>query len=135
MPLLIWQEDFSVDVKEIDEQHKKWVGFINRLYDAMMEKKANNILGDLLNDFLDYSGTHFKTEENYFDQFGYAEAAEHKEAHAAFTRKVLGYKQEVKDKNVFISIEVLNFIKEWLVKHICHTDRKYAECFHEHGLR
>lgn len=39
MAYLEWQEKYSVNVREIDEQHKNLVAMINDLYEGML---ANN---------------------------------------------------------------------------------------------
>jgi hemerythrin len=31
-------------------------------------------------------------------------------------------------------MEVMNFLKDWLQKHIKGIDKKYTRCFNEHGL-
>ncbi len=48
MPLIQWNESFSVNVVEIDKQHQKLVGMINDLYDAMHQGKGNDVLGKII---------------------------------------------------------------------------------------
>jgi hemerythrin len=33
-----------------------------------------------------------------------------------------------------MTIEIVNFLKDWLQKHIMGVDRKYMECFSRNGL-
>ncbi len=39
MPLIPWSDQYSLMIDSIDNQHKKLVGFINQLHEAMMEDK------------------------------------------------------------------------------------------------
>tara|TARA_B100000315_G_C14464335_1_gene535244 strand:- start:136 stop:267 length:132 start_codon:yes stop_codon:yes gene_type:complete len=38
MPLIKWLDKYSINIEDMDEQHKKWVGFINWLYEAKQAK-------------------------------------------------------------------------------------------------
>jgi hemerythrin len=44
MALVVWTEQLSVGIKEIDYQHKKLVDLINELNDAMRTGTGNDIL-------------------------------------------------------------------------------------------
>ncbi len=40
MIYIIWKDRFNIGVKEMDEQHKLFVSYINELYDAMQSGNA-----------------------------------------------------------------------------------------------
>ena len=48
MSLITWNDNFRVNVREIDEQHKRWVEILNNLYDAMKEGKGVEKVARLL---------------------------------------------------------------------------------------
>lgn len=134
MALITWSDAYSVNVAEIDQQHKKLVAMINDLNDAMKQGKGKDLLGGIVNDLIRYTATHFKTEESYFDRFGYPEADSHKEAHAAFVQKVSEFKAGFETKKLSLTIEVMRFLSDWLTGHIQGTDRKYGPFFNANGL-
>ncbi len=135
MTLIKWDDSFSVKVAEIDKQHQKLISMINELNDAMKQGKGNDVLGKIINELINYTVFHFSTEEKYFDQFGYPGKASHKNEHAAFVKKVSEFKDKFEKAEVGLSIEVMNFLKDWLKNHIKVIDMKYSQFFNEHGLK
>jgi hemerythrin len=134
MVLMNWDDSFSVKVTEIDEQHKKLILLINNLYDAMMQGKGKDVLGSILSELANYTVTHFGTEEKYFDKFNYENTLPHKLEHKKFVEKVTEFKTKFDSGNATITIDLMNFLKDWLVNHIKGTDQKYSNCFNENGL-
>ena len=49
--------------------------------------------------------------------------------------KVLDYEERLKDGKFVVSVEITNFIKEWLTKHIMGTDKKYTSFPVEKGVK
>lgn len=134
MAVIQWEETLSVHVAEIDKQHQKLIGMINNLHEAMIQGKGKEILGKIIHDLILYTGTHFSTEERLFHQFGYPEAESHKKEHADFVKKVSDFKDGFAGEKIGLSIEVMNFLSNWLKNHIKKVDRAYAPFFQEKGL-
>jgi len=134
MAFINWDDSFSVNVKEIDAQHKKLVNMLNELYDAMRQGKGKEILGKTISGLIEYTDVHFKTEEKYFDKFGYPETEQHKKEHSDFVQKVLDFKKDFESGKLTLTVKVMNFLKEWLQNHIKGSDKKYSAFFNEHGL-
>lgn len=135
MGFLDWQDSYSLGINEIDNQHKKLVSLIAKLYDAMSQAKANDVVGPILTELVMYTKTHFTTEEKYFAQFAYADAANHKLEHEKFVLKVKDFKDKFDSGKVGVSIQLMNFLKDWLLNHILKSDKKYVDCFQKNGLR
>jgi len=135
MALIQWSSSYSVGVGEIDRQHQRLVEMINELNDAMRERKSKDVLGKITNGLINYAGTHFKTEEKYFDQFGYPEAASHKKEHLDFAKKVTDFKASFDSGKLGLSIEVIDFLSNWLKSHISGVDKKYGPFFNAKGLK
>ncbi len=126
MPIIDWDSKLSVNIKIIDEQHKKLVDMVNALYDAMKEGKAKDILGNLLTELAAYTDYHFKTEEELFIKHNYTEAAAHKLEHDKLRKEVMNRKAKFDAGEMIITVEVLYFLKDWLGKHILGSDKKYS---------
>lgn len=135
MPIMSWKDDLSVNVAEIDTQHKKLIGLINDLFDAMSQKKSREILGSIINGLTDYTVTHFSFEETQFDKFKYAGTFSHKKEHKDFVDKVNGFRNKFNAGNLSLSIEIMQFLKDWLLNHITVIDKKYSRFFNDNGLK
>lgn len=134
MSLITWKEEYSVGVFEIDNQHKTMVILINKLFDAMKQGRANTILGSTISELFFYAQTHFRTEEKYFDKFNYKEKEEHKKVHQSFIAEMEKFKTGFDSGKITLSLEVFNFLKNWLDQHILGEDKKYVDCFKQNGL-
>ncbi len=55
---------------------------------------------------------------------GYKQYLSHKLEHDRFTRQVMDLQKQYHDGKATITIDVLNFLKDWLVNHIQGVDRK-----------
>jgi len=134
MPIITWEEKYNVSIQKIDSQHQKLVSIINNLYDAMVSGKGHDILKTVLSELLDYTDYHFKEEETYMDKFKFIKYNEHKKEHLQFIEKMNNFKADFEDEKVLVSMQLLNYLKEWLICHICEVDKEYVECFKENGI-
>lgn len=134
MPLLEWNESHSVNIKEIDGQHQKLVGFMNELYDAMRAGKSKEVLGGILNELVNYAVYHFDTEEKFMTKYEFPLLEEHVREHTAFKAKAADLVTRYENSTAIISIEVMNFLRDWLNTHIMDTDKKYQSFLNEHGV-
>lgn len=134
MSLIKWEKKFSVDIARIDVEHRRLIDMINRLHEAMLDRKTDGVLLDIVDGMIDYARTHFRTEEFYMDEFEYPEKAVHKSEHAAFIEKAEDLRNRLDQGEMVFSLEVIRFLKDWLTNHIMVTDGKYAPFFKEKGL-
>ena len=134
MALIDWDNGMSVNVAEIDTQHKRLVELINELNEAMRNRTAKDVLKEIIDKLADYAAVHFSTEEGYFDQFGYPKAGPHRREHKAFVKKVADFQKGFEEGQLMLSIDVINFLKDWLLNHIQGVDKQYSAFFNENGL-
>jgi hemerythrin len=126
MPIVSWSDNLSVKIKEVDDQHRQLLDQINTLHDAMKQRKGSEAVGSIITRLVEYTQRHFMAEEQLFIKYGYLETTKHTREHNAFVEKVAGFQNDLKAGRITLSMDVLNFLKEWLVTHIQTTDKKYA---------
>ncbi len=130
-----WSDDLETGITEIDNQHRRLVSMVNEFYRAFKKGVDRSYIGKLLQELIEYTDYHFKTEEYYFDKFGYPEAEVHKQIHRKLVEQVLEFKKKFDEGKADISYELLNFLKDWLLNHIGKTDKKYADFLKSKGLK
>jgi hemerythrin-like metal-binding protein len=78
---------------------------------------------------------HFGTEEKYFRQFKFQDSEEHILEHNEFKKTVLHFQKQLEKNKAALTFEVINFLRNWLLKHIAVSDKKYSKCFIDNGLK
>ena len=134
MAIIEWGPEFELGIEIIDNDHRVIVKHLNELQLAMMFGKGKDIIGEILNGITAYAMHHFKTEERYMLEFCYPGYSEHKAQHEFFLKKVREFYDKLRAGNAGLTLEVFNFLRDWLEAHVQNMDRKYVACFNEHGL-
>ena len=134
MELLSWNENYSLGIQEIDNQHKQLIELVNELYTAMMTKKTKDSLQKVLEGLVNYTINHFNTEETYFRKFNYSSTIAHVEEHQLFVAKVLEFQNSFNEGKTTVSMEILSFLRDWIVQHILGSDRQFISLFIQNGL-
>lgn len=134
MPIMSWTDTYNTGIAEIDQQHKKLVDLLNSLHDAMTKGQAKAVLGKILGELVNYCAGHFATEEKLFDKHDYPDAADHKEKHKKMVSKVLALQAQFEEGKAMMTIEVMEFLQQWLDKHILGTDKKYGPFLNSKGV-
>jgi hemerythrin-like metal-binding protein len=134
MALFEWHDSYSVGVKELDNQHKMLIDTLNELFEAMRNREARAVIAGILKGLSDYVGVHFSYEENLMNKHGYPAFAEHKKAHEVFVQKVEDFYKKHEEGSLMLSMEVMNFLKDWLKTHIKGTDQQYSGFFNQKGV-
>jgi hemerythrin len=135
MAYIQWDQKLSVGIAQIDMQHKKLVGMVNDMYQAMSEGKGNEALGNVLKELVTYTRTHFAAEEKLMQMHQYPDLPAHKAVHDEMTKKVMDLQADFSAGKVALSTKVTAFLKDWLVKHIMGTDQKYAPYLQGKGVK
>lgn len=134
MALLTWSDQYATNIRQIDNQHKRLVELVNELHEAMRLGKANEILGKILDGLIEYTKVHFSTEELLMKQHAYPEMPFHKVKHDDLVKQVLDLQNKMKSGQPVMSVPVMNFLKDWLTKHILEVDKKLGGYLVKKGM-
>jgi hemerythrin len=135
MAFFNWSDKYSVSVSQMDSQHKQLIQYLNDLFDAMSKGQSKEIVGPILTKLVGYTKTHFSAEENYLKMYNYPEFAKQKKEHDAFVAKIQDFENEFKSGKLAVSLEISNFLKNWLAQHISIEDKKYGSFLNAKGLK
>ncbi len=134
MSFILWNDSYSIGVTLIDTQHKKLIKIINELNDAMGSGKGKEILSKVLFELINYVNTHFKTEEEYMVKYSYEEYEQHRYEHEKLTDEVKRFYQDFNTGKAVLSIQIMNFLRNWLMDHILIKDKHLGKFLNEKGI-
>ena len=134
MALINWNEEYSVNVKDIDQQHQKLIALINELHENMKVGNSKNIIKKILEELVEYTVYHFGFEEKLFAKYGYPETKLHMRAHTDLIEQLKVFIRKYESGNTILSIELMNFLKDWLVNHILKADKNYSTFLNSKGI-
>lgn len=127
MKTIEWNNDLSVGVQEIDDDHKKVIEYYNELFTACFCGMGPAVVHETLKKLIEYTKCHFQREEGLMEKEGYPGLAEQRHEHEELIRKVeaIQKKAESTPDDEF-SNDVLGFIDSWIRNHILGLDLDLA---------
>jgi len=135
MSLMSWKDEYSVHINVIDSQHKRLIELLNEVFDASRAGRGKEVVGKILNDLVTYTKVHFTTEQEFFRKYNYPGYAQHKGEHDNLTKQVGEFQEQYKAGRAALSVELMQFLKDWLSGHILGSDKKYSGFLTSKGLR
>lgn len=133
-PFMKWTVDLELGLEIIDRQHRWLVSATNALYHEMhRDPREYERLDMLIRGLLLYVRQHFAVEERLFKRYGYPQTEAHLKEHEHFTVAVEEWKSRHQAGEA-LSLEILGFLKHWLLYHILRSDKAYAPFLKEQGL-
>ncbi len=132
--MIKWRNEYTLGIELIDNQHKKLLEIVNRLYSAFIEKKQSEEVLTVLVELADYTKQHFSTEEYYFRKFNYENSDAHMKQHKIFIKKVDEFHAKAKEDSGRYVFSIITFLQEWMNSHFIEADKKYVSCFKKNLL-
>ena len=124
--LFPWSEKYQVGIGFVDAQHKRLVDIINRLHQGMLAGHGKETVGKTLEELIRYTKAHFAAEEKVLDSCGYPGFPAHRTEHERLTHVVLEFQQKLMSNQLGLSVNVMDFLKDWLGQHILGVDKTYV---------
>lgn len=126
-----WKDEYSVNIEEIDEQHKKIFEIgrnVSNLVFTADESYSKEIVLSIFEELKRYTEFHFEFEEGLMKEKDYAHYETHRQEHKILIngiRKIEENSQDKLEKDTLI--ELINFIFVWISNHILISDRKFKD--------
>jgi hemerythrin len=117
----------SVDVKMLDNDHKRLAILINELHDGLMAGRDSKDLERIFDELIAYSRVHFAHEERILAEAGYSGAAAHKQEHEQKIKLLLTLQalfQIAKESADYL--DIMDQLKEWLFMHMERSDKQFV---------
>jgi hemerythrin-like metal-binding protein len=120
---LLWGETLSVEVDEIDEDHRRLVELFNILNHAVEEGEAADYVDAVFEELISCTIWHFRHEERLMLKYRYEGFEEHKAEHDDLIDSVKALQQKYLQGNRQLSNENFEFLEHWLTGHILSADQ------------
>ena len=134
MPILVWSDEYSINVAEIDEQHKKLLDHVNRLHAGVEAQIDKQELHQLVEDLYEYATFHFASEERLMKQYGMDHINKHHVEHKLLLKHlnhICNAISQGKRPAFYSEYDVSN---DWFLAHIMDFDKKMGAFLNSEGV-
>jgi hemerythrin-like metal-binding protein len=130
-----FSQSYDVQVEKMNDDHTVIFNYINSVSDNVKNNAPKKELITSLLNLENFTVEHFDREEQLMQQNNYPEYAEQKRAHTKLLDKVRSIIETVEADEEIDIIEVMVFLRNWLIKHIQGMDKKYGPYMNKKGIR
>ena len=136
MAKIQWQDGLCVGIDRIDNQHRQWLKHYNDTVDILASRHNGAQIMKTIGFLIDYTETHFSTEEGYMDESRYPALPEHKAKHDELRATLSGLVKDFEEEGVTpeLTKAVDAFLGNWLVRHIQEEDMKFGAFVRREGI-
>jgi hemerythrin-like metal-binding protein len=92
----------------------------------MFERRAPDVVAQLLRKLVDYTSEHFADEEKLMLDTQYPDVPNHFKIHRGFIERLTALQAEFAEGKSTVSMSLMDFLKKWLIHHIGVEDQKVA---------
>ncbi len=132
MSLIEWDDSLSVGFEYLDMQHQRWIVIMNDLVDAVKQDEEATSIGNIVTELSRYTITHFNTEEQLMESYGFPLFDEHVLEHDEIKQTISRIKFQYDQGETVDAIELMIFLKQWLANHFLQTDKLLGSYLAEH---
>lgn len=129
--MFTWKDDYLLDNKEIDDDHKKLFMIAFKAFSHKDKKEPRKHIKGVILELNQYMKEHFSREEDFMESIGFPLLEEHKALHERIIEQINELIRRIPTMSLDqFERELLASIDIWLVNHIIHEDHKIM-CFLE----
>lgn len=129
-----WDPSCSVNVAELDQQHKELFGAVAELEDALRTGRAEAVINKLLQKVIEHTITHFATEERLMEECGFPGLDAHRRDHQELCQKLTMFNLSNLAGSPDVPAALLVLLQAWLHEHILKTDKEYSSFLNTRGV-
>ncbi len=118
-----WNDTYNTGVALMDQQHQRLVELINQLFQCMKDGGDRMVVGEIIDELVNYTVTHFRAEEDMLIKHNYPDLEAHQQIHKNFVETIANYAEKLKSGERMPPTDIFNFLKDWLISHIEKQDR------------
>ena len=130
-----WSDAFRVGVKELDDQHRLLFSLVNDLSEII--GKTGKIEGhdEQKKELLAFARVHFQSEEALMEAHDYPRRDVQRKEHGDLLARLERFAGEGERRARPRAQTSVDYLKDWLIRHVLLEDLKYRDFFEQKGLR
>lgn len=129
-----WSDRFALGIDLIDQQHQVLFRLIDQLAKAIQDDNSEAELSSIFSKLHEYTLTHFAAEEHLMARYGYPAEQAHQENHRGLENTLAQLIQRAMGGEALVSLQTMNFLRQWLYHHIDDVDRQFADFLKARGI-
>ncbi|PLB87048.1 hypothetical protein C0T31_02050 [Dysgonamonadaceae bacterium] len=122
---------FMFGIEKIDSDHRHLIGIFNRMSEKADQEESTDFI-KIIDELEKYSNFHFANEETLMKKANFDEIEEHVIQHQIFRQKINDFKTSIQFGSSTLEVEIVVFLRKWLLKHIIECDAKYVSSIKEY---
>lgn len=135
MALMAWDDSYSVNVREIDGQHRMLVTLMNQLHEATKSGCSNDELCEVFEEVIEYTKFHFAAEERLMREIRFPEYLLHRAVHEDMKARLADLREQCENgRRSAVRSMTLQFLRDWLISHIAVEDQAIGRYLNAHAV-
>jgi hemerythrin-like metal-binding protein len=119
-----WDDSLSVEVDEIDEDHRRLIDLFNILSTSVAKNDSAEYVQAVLEELISCTVWHFRHEERLMLLHNYPNIAEHKAEHTALIESAGQLQANFQKELRLLTNDEIDYLEEWLTEHILGHDMR-----------
>ena len=126
MAFVDWSPNLSVGIDFIDADHQQSITLLAELQGLVASDQPRTAAIEKLDELIEFSEQHFRLEERLMKENNYREFAQHQAIHKKLLQQTAELRERLASGTTDIGPEVMDFLKEWLMRHILESDKHFG---------
>ena len=134
--IALWHDGYLVGVPAMDRQHRRLFDLMNATYKTSWQSLESAELDRNINELVSFAKKHLEDEEVLMRKAGYQGFEQHRGIHQKLLQDIAGHITAfTRSRAEEDFMKLIVFLKQWLVNHIYHEDKKYSETLIGAGIQ
>ena len=121
-----WSERYSVNIEEMDCQHKKLLNLMNGLDEEIRKDRDDKQIAAIVEELNRCVEVHFREEEKLMERLGFPHLGAHKSRHLHFLVQFHMLNSAYRSGHLALVQIFIRYLKNWFVFHVFSEDRTYG---------
>ena len=134
MSIIVWRDEFMVNVAAIDTDHRRMSELANELHDAVVSNSEMGVLQERLLALIEFTRMHFAAEEQLMLEHHYPDHPAHKSEHDLLLAHLLEMADALAVGNQPVFTPELDVSSDWVMVHINDHDHNLGKFLNSRGI-